>query len=849
MKMSQGKKFAFVFALLLMVPLFWNQSAAVASAATPALTESKVEIVGANESHQLEIKDKVTGSKYKWSSSNTKVAKVSSKGLVTTVSKGTANIQCKITYTSGKTKTLTCKVTVTILATDVSINNATEVNGAHILLLGQNYDFNCNIVPEDSSDAILWSYGDGGEADCIRIDDASAGTVTAMKVGKATLVATAVKPGSQADAEPSFINDVVIIEVVAPTATVISAEIIGSTELKVVFDSPIDASTVIGLNNKLLDSVGITMRKDIKGVLAEDPGALTASLSADLKALTITSANMLEGEYGVEFTSNIKTTGGLPIEQYYRRMSYVDNVPPRITNVELDDSGMISTIRFSEPIDFTNFKVPDATVLGTVAADEYTITVLENKLNYIISADYKSLTINLSGIVPMDYGKLFTITISGIKDMSGNIPASYTLTAILRTDNTVKAQARPLLVQRTSYNTLTATFDRALLNGGTAYINGGNMVLGIVDATDIKKVNYTITDSDALLTGNRVVTLSGWTSYNVNPSDTSALLGLSLTVNFDYERSNPVLFSYTFDAATSVLTLTYNKDVTIRMTTGMFSSTLATVTDDLISGTNITYTKMASTDKKVIKLLMGNMTLAGDYTFALEEGFVSDSYKTVSLSRTIMISNTDGNSLDLPRPYLIRQSTTNLSQIYVEFANKLDKVTAEMAANYSIPGVIIISAQLTNNTSENGATVILTVLDGSIDVSVERPITISGIRGYNGSYSEMLEYTTSVDLKDNKKPYYIDTPVFNKTTNSIQLSFNEQIQGTLYVRVTQTVAGSTSIEIPNTVTIAGNSAVINLHSTPANGTYLRIEILSNNITDLSGNVSTMQSQTGVVALY
>ena len=59
----------------------------------------------------------------KWSSSNTKVAKVSSTGVVTAVEKGTATITVKTT--SGKTAT--CKVTVKIPSTKVDND---EVKGA-----------------------------------------------------------------------------------------------------------------------------------------------------------------------------------------------------------------------------------------------------------------------------------------------------------------------------------------------------------------------------------------------------------------------------------------------------------------------------------------------------------------------------------------------------------------------------------------------------------------------------------------------------------------------------------------------------------------------------------------------
>lgn len=852
MKMNLGRKFAMILAVLLMVPFFWNQNTASASAATPAFTQSKVVIDGGGQTYQLEIKNKVTGSKYKWTATNTRVARVSSKGLVTAVDKGTSSIKCVITYTTGKTKTLTCLVTVTIPATAIKINNATEVKGAHTLLLGETFDFNNDLVPANSSDKTYWTVEEG-DAECIRINDNLSGSVTGIKAGKVVLRATAAKEATQSEAAKSIINDAVIIEVIAPTATIKSAELIGSTEMKVVFDTQIDGSTVIGLNNKLLDSIEVLMRKDTKGVLSSDPGTLTASLSADLKTLTITSTNMFEGEYGVNFSSKIKTTSGLAIESDYKQLTFVDNIAPAIIATDLDDTGMIATIKFSEPIDFTNFKVSGAMLLvvssTTSNADPNTISTLNNKLNYIISADKKSLAINLSRIASIDYGKTFSVVISGIKDMAGNTPASFTLTAILHTDNSAKAQARWLYVARTSYNTVTATFDRAIQIGGGGWIaiNGGT-TLGVVDANDNKKVNYTISDTDALLTGNKTISIGYWNSYNVSPSDTSAQQLRDVNVDFTTDKNSPVLLTYEYDAPTNVLTLTYNKDVNLSSVAGIFNSTLVTASDEIKANTNITYTMVLNADKKVLKLKMGNMTLIGNYTFTLEQGFVKDNYRNYNVARTITVSSSSGTASELPGPYWIIQSPTNLSQISLEFAFKLDIASAQTISNYSIAGVTVISAQVTNNTSDNGATVLLTVLDGSIAETVERPVIITGVKGYNGSYSEIIEFTKLVELKDNKKPYYIEPAVYDKTTlNTVKLNFNEQIKGSLTVKVIQ--MGTTPVELANTVIINGNTAYITLSSIPVNGTYLKIEVLSNNITDMSGNTSTIPSIIGTLVNF
>jgi len=849
MKKNLSKKIALILTLALVVPICWNQNAAIASAATPTFTVKEVTIDGEGEVYPLIIQDQVKGSTYKWSSSKTSIARISTKGIITTIAKGSTTIKCKITYPTKKTKTISCNVIVKVSATDIAINNAKEVNGAHVLLLGEKYDFNTDIVPVTTSDMTYWSVG-GGDSGCISITDETNGMVTATKAGKVILVATAA--ASKAAAAKSIVNEAIIIEVVGPTATVKSVEITDSTLMKIVFDSPIDKNTVIGANNKLSDNIVITTRKDTKQIMAKDPGNLTASLSSDLMTLSITSTNMFSGDYGVNVSKNIKTTNGLAIEEYFKLITFADVTPPSITNVELDDTGMISTIRFSEAIDLSSFIAKFSSIYsttGTVTYDAITKTMIENELNYMLSEDKKSLSINLSGIPVTDYGKSFTVNITGIKDMAGISPAGYVLTVNLSTDISPKAQAFPYSITRTGYNTLTVTYSRAIQTPGFLFIGNGSLCFGVVDTKDNMKVNYTISSVDALLTGLQKVTLNNWNGYNVSKTDTTPTTKEFTGVNFSVDTTSPWLLDYKFDETTSILTLTYNKDVSLNLASGVFSSKIVTVSEDIMEPTNISYSKLASTDNKVINLSIGNMKLFGKYTFTMPQGFVTDGFKNMSLLKEIVISNVGSTSGELPGPYLITQSTTNPSMIYLEFMDKLDAASAQTLSNYSIPGVIVISAVLTKNNAVTGATVLLTVAEGTITATVQRPIIITGVKGYNGTYAAMSATTKTVELKDNMKPTMLVSPTFDQVTrNRIKLSFNEDIAGTAIFKVTK-IYGATSTEIANAVTIVGNSVYITLSETAATNTLFRIEVITNNLSDLSGNTVTLPSPMNVLASY
>lgn len=839
MRMFLKRSLVLFLAVIILIPILWNQDVTVASAATPTLLNSNVEMIGVGETYQLEFKNKVKNSTYKWYSYDKKVAKVSKKGLITSVAPGTTKIKCRITYPSKKSKVIYCKVTVTIPATGIDITQDTLENNCYKIVVGSSFDFNSVMTPANSTDSAYWHIDEAASMnpDCITLDNNNQGIVTGVKPGFAVLHVKASKNAT----DESDIDDSINIEVVPLEAKVIKADITGTNEITIVFDSPIQKNTVITSGNTLSSNIGIALRKNTKQILANDPGALTASLSTDLKTLTITTANILSGDYSIHVSNSVLTTGGVAITESTEYITYSDTVGPSIKNVALDETGMIATINFTEAVDFSNFKVSDVKV-ASGSCDANSLAVLKNTLNYVPSTDKKSLTINLSTMAQTDYGKVFSVVFSGIKDLAGNIPSTYTLTELLYTDTTQKLQARPNFVMRTGYYTLSAYFDRAIKTPGSIQLSDGNIILGIVDPKNTKKVDYTIPSSYASLTGVNTVNIFGWNSYNVMPSDTYATMPHPFSVDFTVDSTSPTLVSYTYDAATNILALTYNEKVELIATSGNIDSRLVTVTDEIKAKTNISYAQVSDTEDNIVYIKMSNVSVSGTYSFNLEAGFVIDNFRNKSASSAINIDNRTSTSSELPGPSAITQTG---NEIYIYFANKLDKVSAETLVNYSIPGVVITSVMLYDNTS-SGGTVLLTVADGTINASLDWPIYISGVKGYNNSFAAITSYKGFVLLKENVKPTLVSTTFDSSTKKAIKLTFSEQITGNLTVTVKQNFGGS-STDITNTVTISGNVATINLNTIPISGSYLLITVVDNTITDLNGNKLTTLTSTGLIA--
>lgn len=109
-----NKRFKYFFtSMLIMVMMLvnlGNHPSVISAASKPELFK-KSALISVDESLELKFKNKIKGSKDSWSSSNKKIATVSSKGVVKGVNVGTATIYCNVSISSKKYK-LRCKITV-----------------------------------------------------------------------------------------------------------------------------------------------------------------------------------------------------------------------------------------------------------------------------------------------------------------------------------------------------------------------------------------------------------------------------------------------------------------------------------------------------------------------------------------------------------------------------------------------------------------------------------------------------------------------------------------------------------------------------------------------------------------
>lgn len=151
----------------------------------PTLT-SYEETILVGGSYNFNINNKIKGSTYKWTSSNTDVATVNERnGVVTGVFSGSTNIHCRIFRPDGTIYRLIARVHVVKPAVNVEISNkVTDMN------VGDIFQPKLQITPATSDDEIQWTSSDNSIAHPLRD-----GYFSAKATGEVTITAKALHSG------------------------------------------------------------------------------------------------------------------------------------------------------------------------------------------------------------------------------------------------------------------------------------------------------------------------------------------------------------------------------------------------------------------------------------------------------------------------------------------------------------------------------------------------------------------------------------------------------------------------------------------------------------------------------
>ncbi len=784
-----------------------------ASSAVQAYADTRVSIseteksILAGDTFQLKILG-VNDSKatYSWSSSSPSVATVNARGNVTGVSYGSAVINCKVTRSDKTTVTLSCLVTIRtrVASESVFIDNANyQVPNAHVMVVGDVYNFDASISPSNSTDKVFWEVADSSYA--IVTSD---GQVAALRPGITRLIAYAGQTESAARAESNKVVDEIYIYIKGssseaiptpfptpttppfifgstptpfPTPTpyptyptnpsvtsgptsgraqVDSVSLVSADTLQIVFGKPVLSSYVIGSNG------GLTSYISIAGTSTSAAyGTLTASLSQDQKTLTVKASGKFDGSYVVMVTAGIRTTDGSTVERYVQTMKLKDTTGPSYLGTELDVKGYYNTIRFNEEIDITDLAI----VAVATSCDGQTNAYLLDPNNYVLGDDKTSLGIDLSGIASEDENKELMIGINGITDTFGNRTSPSILTVTLKTDTKLRAPGQVVSVERAGIYEVHVRFDSPLFDAGYLII-GKNRLPGIVSQEDECVGIFYLEGDTVNLTGNQVVGVTGWYSYYAYGAVSNTV---SRVVDFSVPTTVPYLtgtkLTTTEGEGTSTLELVYDRPVVLNEQAGLFNASLRASNGD-ITPLAISYVGTVSGNKVTLTVYSGQMNRDGIYTITLPNGFVKDLFEKASSGTTFSLTMEHEDSGKLEKPRSIEQDKTNASILYVKFSSRVDEASAVSVSNYVLGNYVNpVRAELTEQ-GANGATVKLTFSEGSIPYDAEYPLKISGVRGY-GDAVAMDVYETEIALIENIAPVYASS--YFDSDSEIVLTFFE----------------------------------------------------------------------------
>lgn len=172
---------AYLLVLALITQFVITASAGTALAASAPTISKKSKDILVGEKYNFNINNKVKNSTYQWEISDTSVATVNNRGVVTAKTKGVATITCEVN-TPSKKYLLTSKVNIRKPAETIEINNKIEK-----IYVGEVYNLNRTIGPLTSNDKTTWTTSDSTIA-----KPNKNGVFTALKPGQVVITANTI---------------------------------------------------------------------------------------------------------------------------------------------------------------------------------------------------------------------------------------------------------------------------------------------------------------------------------------------------------------------------------------------------------------------------------------------------------------------------------------------------------------------------------------------------------------------------------------------------------------------------------------------------------------------------------
>ncbi|MED1791138.1 hypothetical protein P4V54_00495 [Brevibacillus nitrificans] len=565
--------------------------------------------------------------------------------------------------------------------------------------------------------------------------------------------------------------------------TVESVSAINAKELVVEFNQAVKASSVVAPASATAPEVAGTLVDGVVNVDSAPADTYVASLSKDGKKLTISAgAGTWQGAHSIEFIADkVETADGkAKLEGFVKAFTFTDDVRASITGVDFV-SKYVYKVNFSEPVVST----------GTVSAklaDGTAVTFVGTP-----AVDGKSYTVALDPATAVN--KEITVNFPALEDGAGNISIPLTAKVTISGADTVKPAVTS--ANATSPTTIKVKFAEAITNVDATKVkfNGTAVAAGdaVVNADDNTVLDITVpatTTSGALLleagavedlNGNQNAAFSKAISF---ANDTVAPTVASTEVFKDGNNKLRVTFSENVSkvAGGAGLTLKYTDEFGVAKTVAVADAAI----------------NVDAVDNKIVVVDLVGVKENVSYTVDIPAGYFEDTFKNPSVLKTVSFVNNasaattklaliDTNPIQAVDTVAGTATRTDSGAfVDVQFKDAVEAASATNKANYAVEGAEVEKAELVYNdpatATPAGAKAVVRVYikDDTVEESGNYNVTVSGVKGYNASVTEIKSTTKNVQIAENGRPTVTAASfdAFDATapgSTTVKLTFSEVI--------------------------------------------------------------------------
>ncbi|WP_310603762.1 hypothetical protein [Anaerosporobacter sp.] len=422
------------------------------AAAAPALNKTaKTIYINENalgSSYDFNIKNKVSGSKYAWTTSNKAIATVNAQGLTKAATKtGTATITCKITLPTKKTKTLKATVTVKENSDKVWIKNVPTTT---IGIGAEAYDFDSSFSTASGAKATdyrMWEIDEASNTAGATIHKTN-GKVTTTKAGSFKVRVVAYQNKAELAAGNTRVSEWLTVNVASSLQSVAQTS---TTKVAVTFDD--NMKDIVKAENFAIKNKTTNVVSSVKGITFSDDGKVvtieTYASYADSATYVLT-----YGEKDYEFGTTIGDVASIEV----KTATVVEN---KATAVEY-------VLKNANGVDITDLKKSSVTVEEVDSKDSWynsadgTLTIFNKGSQAKLKFTYHTYKYDVAG------------------NEEGAVSAEAVITAVEESSATVGEYKNYVITDKASVN-----WDKTTANSNVICVNesGMNLFLKAVDST------------------------------------------------------------------------------------------------------------------------------------------------------------------------------------------------------------------------------------------------------------------------------------------------------------------------------------------------------------------------------